>query len=67
MKKLLFLPIALLLFNCTTEDKETDCAKINAFYNQQQVQVLKQTNPDKNQLKGIEEERKLRLKQSGCN
>lgn len=67
MKKLLFLPIALLLLNCTTEPETSKCDEINAFYNQQTAQVLKQTNPDKNQLKNIEEERQLKLKKSGCN
>ena len=66
MRKLLLLPIVLLLFNCTKDDS-SECEKINEFYNQQQAQVLKQTNPDKNQLKNIEEERQLKLKQSGCN
>lgn len=68
MKKLLLLPIALLLFNCTSDKSNaTECDKINAFYNQQQSQVLKQSNPDQRQLTNIEKERQLRLKESGCN
>lgn len=68
MRKLFFLPIALLLFNCSTdESNSTECDKINAFYNQQQSQVLKQSTPDQNQLYNIEKERQLKLKRSGCN
>lgn len=67
MKKLLLLlPIVLLLFNCSKDDS-SNCDEINAFYNQQRSQVLKQANPDQNQLYNIEKERQLRLKESGCN
>lgn len=66
MKKLLMLPLMLLLLNCSKDDS-SECDKINEFYNKQQAQILKQTNPDKNSLKTLEEERQLKLKQSGCN
>ena len=56
----------LLLFNCSKDDL-SECDKINEFYNKQQAQILKQTNPDKKSLKTLEEERQLKLKQSGCN
>lgn len=66
MKKLLLIPVMLLLFNCSKDDL-SECDKINEFYNKQQAQILKQTNPDKKSLKTLEEERQLKLKQSGCN
>lgn len=66
MKKLLIIPIMLLLLSCSNDDA-SECDKINEFYNKQQAQILKQTIPDKNSLKTLEEERQLKLKQSGCN
>jgi len=63
---ILFAISCLLLLTSCSDDKPNNCAEITNFYQSQINQVLKQTNPDLRQLKNLQEERDLKLKQSGC-